>query len=81
MEGQDIGETLTALLAEALDKAVQIGAMVTTPGWRQYQILILLGFVALAYVLRLVASGPLERWIRAREGWQKWQLRLLVQLR
>ncbi len=81
MEGQDIGATLTALLAEALDKAAQIGAMVTTPGWRQYQILILLAFVTFAYVLKLLASGPLERWIRGREGWQKWQLRLLVQLR
>ncbi|MFC3612496.1 mechanosensitive ion channel family protein [Lutimaribacter marinistellae] len=80
MEGQDIGTTLTELLAAATDTATQIGEMVTTPGWRQYQILILLGLVALSYVLRFVTSAPLERWIRAGEGWQKWQLRLLVQL-
>ena len=51
------------------------------PGWRQNQLLIILGLMALAYVLRLVTEPMVEDWSRSREGWPKWRLRTLVQIR
>ncbi|WP_428928802.1 mechanosensitive ion channel family protein [Marinibacterium sp. SX1] len=55
--------------------------MAITPGWRQYQLLILVGLAVLALVLRLATRGRVDGWMRTREGWQKWQLRMLVHLR
>ncbi|MGR3805888.1 MAG: mechanosensitive ion channel family protein [Marinibacterium profundimaris] len=55
--------------------------IVVTPGWRQYQIAILLGLVVLSYLLRLLTYGRFDTWLRAQAGWAKWQLRLMVQLR
>ncbi|AVO37831.1 mechanosensitive ion channel family protein [Pukyongiella litopenaei] len=51
------------------------------PGWRQNQLFILLAILALAFLARTVARPRLQVWARARVGWQKWQLRLLVQIR
>ena len=52
-----------------------------TPGWRQYQIIILMGLVVVSVVLRLATRGRIDAWMRSREGVPKWQLRLLIQLR
>ena len=52
-----------------------------TPGWRQYQLFIILGLIVLAWVLRAIAEPRLQAWARTREGWPKWRLRLLVQIR
>ncbi len=51
------------------------------PGWRQYQLLIILGLVCLAWLLQRLTEPRLENWARSRDGWPKWQLRLLVQFR
>ena len=52
-----------------------------TPGWRQNQLLIIVGLFALAYLLRIVTEPMVENWARSREGWPKWRLRTLVQIR
>lgn len=64
-----------------LDRGQQLLDMVLTPGWRQYQVMILVALVIGAFLLRLLTEGRLQEWMRTREGWPKWRLRVLVQLR
>lgn len=52
-----------------------------TPGWRQNQFLIVLALLAAAWVMRYLTDPHIETWARSREGWAKWRLRILVQLR
>ena len=54
---------------------------VVTPGWRQNQILILLGLALVAWLLHRVTGTLLQNWVRSREGWKKWQLRMVVQIK
>jgi small-conductance mechanosensitive channel len=54
---------------------------VVTPGWRQNQILILVGLAVLAWCLHRISILLVERWVRSREGWKKWQLRMIVQIK
>ena len=54
---------------------------VATPGWRQNQILILIGLVLVAWLLHRVSGRVLENWVRSREGWKKWHLRMVVQIK
>ncbi|KNG93444.1 mechanosensitive ion channel family protein [Pseudaestuariivita atlantica] len=51
------------------------------PGWRLYQVLIILGIALVAWGLHRVSSTAMNSWVRAREGWTPWQLRGLVQVR
>jgi small-conductance mechanosensitive channel len=51
------------------------------PGWRQYQVLILIGLAVLAWLLHRVTGTMLQNWVRSREGWAKWQLRMVVQIK
>jgi len=48
--------------------------------WRLYQVAGIIAFLALAKLLRGFLSRRLTGWARAREGLQKWQLRLVVTL-
>jgi len=54
---------------------------VVTPGWRQNQILIVVGLALLAWLLHRVSGAVLQNWVRSREGWKKWQLRMVVQIK
>ncbi|PTW44496.1 mechanosensitive ion channel family protein [Rhodovulum kholense] len=47
----------------------------TRPGWRLYQIGILLGLFALAQLGAWALYGRLYGWLRAREGWPMWRFR------
>ncbi|MBD3664885.1 mechanosensitive ion channel [Sulfitobacter sp. TSTF-M16] len=51
------------------------------PGWRQNQLLIIIGLILIAWVLHRVSGRLIQNYVRSREGWKKWQLRLIVQLR
>ena len=51
------------------------------PGWRQYQLGIIVLLIACAWGLRKIIAPRFEAWSRTREGWPKWRLRLLVQIR
>ncbi|MGR3563499.1 MAG: mechanosensitive ion channel family protein [Heliomarina sp.] len=72
-----LAETGQSIWADAL-RYLQ---MVIEPGWRQNQILIVLGLIFVAYALRKLLEGPLDNWSRKRSGWEKWQLRQLVHVR
>ncbi|MBW4709491.1 mechanosensitive ion channel [Roseobacter sp. YSTF-M11] len=54
---------------------------VLTPGWRQNQILIVLGLAVACYFLHILSGRVIENQVRAREGWSKWQLRMIVQIK
>lgn len=75
--GMDILTTLESFLASALTY-LQSLAM---PGWRLYQVLIILGLAILAYGLRRLSGSALHGYVRSREGWKTWQLRAVVQVR
>ena len=46
--------------------------------WRLYQIGIILALLVVAHLFRVVVGRWLEEWVRARDGWPKWRLRLSV---
>lgn len=73
-------EGLQSSLEGALAWASNLATIYLMPGWRLYQLLILLGLVAAAWMLKFVFEPPIDRWARSREGWPKWRLRLLVQV-
>lgn len=52
-----------------------------TPGWRQYQILIIVALVLVAWLLARLLDPRVEAWARTLEGWPKWRLRIIVQAR
>ena len=75
--GMNMIQTLEGLWMSAMNFAVSL----TVPGWRLYQMLIILGLIALAYCLHHVSGKVLQNWVRGREGWKTWQLRMIVQVR
>ncbi|AEI92112.1 MULTISPECIES: mechanosensitive ion channel family protein [Roseobacter] len=54
---------------------------ILNPGWRQNQIIILLALVLVAWVLHRLLGREIDRRVRAREGWEKWKLRVIVQIK
>jgi small-conductance mechanosensitive channel len=52
-----------------------------TPGWRLYQVLIILGLVIVSYGLHHLSGRWLQAWVRSRDGWKTWQLRMIVPIR
>ncbi|SDG79498.1 mechanosensitive ion channel family protein [Sulfitobacter delicatus] len=80
LQTQPFSDFFLSLMA-LFDGVVHFGQSVLSPGWRQNQILILLALVALAWVLHRITGTMLQNWVRSREGWSKWQLRVVVQLR
>lgn len=57
------------------------GADLIEPGWRQNQALILLFLAGLSFLLHGVAGRVIENRVRAVEGWSKWQLRIIIQIK
>lgn len=78
--GQDFERVLMSA-DEILSLLLRFVEDIVTPGWRQNQILILLALALAAYLLRGIVSGRIEAAVRAREGWSKWQLRMVVQIK
>lgn len=68
-------------LNELFLSAMNFAQSLMTPGWRLYQVLIILGLIVVAYALHKASDVWLQNWVRSREGWKKWQLRVVVQLR
>jgi small-conductance mechanosensitive channel len=54
---------------------------VVAPGWRQNQLIILVVMVLVAWLLHRLSDTLVQNYVRSREGWPKWQLRAVVQLR
>ncbi len=68
-------DTVVALIERGQAMAV----LFLTPGWKQYQLLIVLALLGLAFLLKVLTKTRWENWARSHEGWEKWRLRLLVQ--
>ena len=48
--------------------------------WNAYQLGIALGVFALSYLVTRLARPRMHDWMRQREGWPKWRMRVLVVL-
>ncbi|MEO0750798.1 MAG: mechanosensitive ion channel domain-containing protein [Pseudomonadota bacterium] len=48
--------------------------------WNAYQVAIVIALVIAALVLRRLAGPAIHEWMRTREGWPKWRLRVLLVL-
>ena len=75
---QDAPPTLTEQLQALLAQAENFAISLTTPGWRLYQVGIILGLFLLAYCVKLVVAPRFHEWMRTLAGRPKWQLRALV---
>ncbi|SDC74828.1 mechanosensitive ion channel family protein [Ruegeria marina] len=80
MDNDILPATLEELLTAILTAGQKLLGLFTTPGWRQYQMLIVVVLVAISMVLSIITRRYWEDWARAREGWPKWRLRTLVLL-
>ncbi|WP_378948268.1 mechanosensitive ion channel family protein [Paracoccus sp. R86501] len=49
--------------------------------WNSYQLAIALALLLLAHLLRMAFTPRLQAWMRSREDWPMWRLRLLVLVR
>lgn len=80
LETQPFSDFFVSLMA-LFDGVWHFGESILSPGWRQYQVLILIALVVLAWGLHRITGRLLQNWVRSREGWSKWQLRVVVQVR
>lgn len=51
------------------------------PGWKLYQILIIIALALISWLLHRWGAAVLTAWVSNQEGWKTWQLRTLVQIR
>ena len=61
--------------------ALRFAESVMMPGWRLYQVLIILALMLVAYFMHGVSGRWVQGWVRAHEGWKTWQLRIIVPIR
>ncbi|MDB4187797.1 mechanosensitive ion channel [bacterium] len=54
---------------------------VMQPGWRQNQVIIVIVLAVVAWALHRSSGNLLQNWVRSRESWAKWQLRVVVQVK
>lgn len=73
---QTLAEELQMLLAQTENFAISL----TTPGWRLYQVGIILALAIVAQLIKMVIAPRFHSWMRTLEGWPKWRLRTLVVL-
>jgi small-conductance mechanosensitive channel len=70
-------ESVQALIAGGMSLAESL----IHPGWRQYQILILIVVALASWALHHLSGNWIQSWVRSHEGWSKWQLRMVVQIK
>ncbi|TNJ47502.1 mechanosensitive ion channel family protein [Phaeobacter sp. B1627] len=80
MEQNVLSDTVFGAVQSIIAVVARYWDMLITPGWRQYQVLIVLGLIMAAVALRFVTYKQWDNWARTREGWPKWRLRILVQV-
>lgn len=73
----NFSESVQALIAGGISLAE--GLMY--PGWRQYQVLILIAVALVSWALHHLSGNWVQEWVRRHEGWSKWQLRMIVQIK
>ena len=70
-------ESIQALIAGGL----RLAESLMQPGWRQYQMFIIVGLALASWALHHASGNWLQAWVRTRDGWSKWQLRAIVQFK
>jgi len=75
-------------IAESADQIIAVSSNLLVKGqdfllsllrpWNAYQIGIALGLFLLAYLLTKIIGPKIHGWMRGREGWPKWRMRLMV---
>lgn len=65
------------LAVDLLNRALFFGQSLFRP-WNIYQVLITLGLWALAHILNRTLGPRVRDWIKERDGWRMWQLRLAL---
>jgi len=81
MEDLTTPSSVNELAGSLWADTVQWLQLLVVPGWRQYQVFIILGLVVVSVLLRFIIAPRLDQWMRAREGWPKWRLRFMVMIR
>jgi small-conductance mechanosensitive channel len=78
----DLVEQAEEILEVGQGLLVQAETFLTTlwRPWNAYQLGIIIGVFILAHLCRAIFAPRLHEWMRSREGWPKWRLRILVVL-
>ncbi|MDJ0823154.1 MAG: mechanosensitive ion channel [Paracoccaceae bacterium] len=72
-------ETLPDLLLAVQNQLSDLVDLLIRP-WNAYQLAIALGLFLFAQLLAMALRPPLHNWMRSREGWPKWRMRVMVVL-
>ncbi|APX22072.1 MAG: mechanosensitive ion channel protein [Rhodobacteraceae bacterium] len=81
MNPTEVGQTpLEALQATVLLLLAQAESFLATflRPWNFYQIGIALGLFLLAHLLKMALAPRMRDWMRARDGWPTWRMRILI---
>jgi small-conductance mechanosensitive channel len=82
MEPENLPQmTIYQELEVLLTGAMRFVESLMMPGWRLYQVLIILALIVIAYGLHHLSGRWLQAWVRSRDGWKTWQLRMIVPIR
>ena len=71
---------ITAVQGAAM-QGVSFAGSFMQPGWRLWQLMIILGLGAIGWVLHHPCGASFQARVRSLEGWRAWQLRIVVQVR
>jgi hypothetical protein len=64
-----------------LTNAMRFVESLMMPVWRLNQVLILLALIVISYGMHHLSGRWLQAWVRSRDGWKTWQLRIIVPIR
>jgi small-conductance mechanosensitive channel len=76
-EVSDLAPGLIEIGQGLFDRGESLASSLMRP-WNAYQIGIFVGLFALAHLLTKFLAAKLHAWMRSREGWPKWRIRLFV---
>ena len=76
-DGQTLAEVFASLGVSLFEYAEGFVTSLLRP-WVAYQLLIVLGVLIAANLLRRSLGPPIREWMGTREGWPKWRMRVLV---
>ena len=82
MEPENLPQmTIYQELEVLLTGAMRFVESLMMPGWRLYQVLIILALIVISYGMHHLSGRWLQAWVRSRDGWKTWQLRMIVPIR
>lgn len=68
-------ENLTQVATSAIDRFEALANMLIRP-WNAYQIAIVIGVFVVAHLLAAMIRPSFHNWLRSRDNWPKWRLRI-----